>query len=139
MSQLYGWKLQTYLQCKKCVRRALLIASEKPLARITAIYNSHAQGPVSFHSCLASENTNMRKRCYLWSSEKDRKSNISCKDCQQSICGEHSVNLCHKCRKLDIIIMFTYTFLKKNFVDILFLLAFHLNGVSRRECFNCMC
>ena len=33
----------------------------KSLARIIANYNLHVQIPVSFHSCLVSEDTNMRR------------------------------------------------------------------------------
>ena len=106
-------KLQTSLQCNKCVRRTLIIASAKSLAGIAANYNLHFQKPVSFPSCLVSEDTNKRRRCYLCSSEKDRKSKMSYNDCQQSIGGEHSVNFCVKCKKLDTIVMFTYTFLNR--------------------------
>ena len=62
MNVIVIWiKLQTYLQRKKCVRRALLIASAKSLARITVNYSLIVQRPVSFHSCLVSEDTNKRR------------------------------------------------------------------------------
>ena len=105
-------KLQTSLQCKKCVSRAVIIASAKSLAGIKAKYNLHVQKLVSFHSFLVSEDTNMRTRCYLCPSEKDRKSKISYNDCQQSICSEHSVNFCLQCKKLDTFVMFRNTFSK---------------------------
>ena len=100
MNAIIIWiKLQTSLQCKKGVRRALLITLAKSLAGVTANNNPPLQKPVSSNSSLASENTNKRKRCYLCPSKKDRKSKIYCDDCQQSICGEHSVNICLQCKK----------------------------------------
>ena len=91
-------KLETSLQCNKCVRRALLIVSAKSLARIIADYNLNVQRPVSFHSCLVSEDTNKIRRFYLCASVKDSKSKISRNDCQQSICGEHRVNFVFSAR-----------------------------------------
>ena len=100
MNAIIIWiKLQTSLQCKKGVRRALLITLAKSLAGVTANNNPPLQKPVSSNSSVASENTNKRKRCYLCPSKKDRKSKIYCEDCQQSICGEHSVNICLQCKK----------------------------------------
>ena len=98
---------------QNCVRRTLLIASAKSLARIAGYYNLHIQRPVSFHSCLVTEDTNKKRRCCLCPSQKDRKSKISCNESQQSICGEHRVNFCLQCMKLSTIVMFTYTFLNK--------------------------
>ena len=98
MNDIIRWmKLQASLQCRKSVRRDLLITLAKTLEEITAYQNPPVQGPVSSHLYLAPENTNKRRRFYLYPS-KNRKSKIHCDDCQ-SICCEHGVNICHQCRK----------------------------------------
>ena len=94
MNALNVWvKLQTYLQCRKGVRYALLMTLAKSNAGFITNYNPRDQRPVSPLSCLASENTNMRRRCYC--SLRKRTGNVRCtaKTVGREFFGEYSVNI----------------------------------------------